>query len=458
MPIAPTRQSDRQRPLSMPRPLMLSALVAACLALPAHSLTLLESYRAAVEKDPTFQSARFERVAGEEYEAIGRSNLLPNVGLSYSQSKNDADRITTANGRSQRDSPQYDSQVTTLSVRQPLFNLDAWQRYKGGQAQARYSDAKFASGWQDLITRLTTAYLEALLAEDQLRLAIAQREAYHENQLANERMFEKGAGTRTDMLETRARYELAQAQVIEAEVNVATRRHELAVIIGSDPGTLDALVSGLPELPMQMTLVEWERLASENNPEVRAQRHSVEYAQAEAERNRAGHYPRVDLVASHSRNTADSLFTYNQQSTVNSVGVQMSLPIYSGGAVNAQTRQAAARLASNQADLDAILQKTLVEVRKQFQLVSSSRLKMLAMEQAERSAAEAVEATRKSVLGGQRVNLDVLTALQQLYITRRDLSDARHGYLLAYLRLHAAAGLLDEQSLGKVAACFSKAD
>lgn len=459
MPTAPFRCPARPRSLLMPRPSTLSALVAACLALPAHSLTLIESYRSALEKDPTFQSARYERAAGDEYEAIGRSNLLPSVGLSYSQSKNDADRTTTfTNGTRQNDTPQYDSKVATLSVRQPLFNLDAWQRYKGGQAQARYSDAKFASGWQDLITRLTTAYLEALLAEDQLRLAIAQRDAYHENQLANERMFEKGAGTRTDMLETRARYELAQAQVIESENNVANRRHQLSVIIGGDPGTLDALASGLPELPMQATLAEWERLASENNPEVRAQRHSVEYAQAEAERNRAGHYPRVDLVASHSRNTADSLFTYNQQSTVNSVGVQMSLPLYSGGAVNAQTRQAVARLASNQAEFDATLQKTMVEVRKQFQLVSSSRLKMLAMEQAERSAAEAVEATRKSVAGGQRVNLDVLTALQQLYITRRDLSDARHGYLLAYLRLHAAAGLLDEQSLGKVAACFRNAE
>ena len=76
------------------------------------------------------------------------------------------------------------------------------------------------------------------------------------------------------------------------------------------------------------------------------------------------------------------------------------------------------------------------------------------MEQAERSAAETVEATRRSVAGGQRVNVDVLNALQQLYTTRRDLSEARYGYLLAYLRLHAAAGVLDSDSLGKIAACF----
>ncbi|MFM8466208.1 MAG: TolC family protein, partial [Oxalobacteraceae bacterium] len=211
----------------------------------------------------------------------------------------------------------------------------------------------------------------------------------------------------------------------------------------------------LPDLPLVPTaLADWEQLGRERNPEVLSQRHTVAYLQAEIERNRAGHYPRVDLVASHSRTTADSLATYYQDSTVNAVGVQLSVPLYSGGGVNAQTRQAAARLAAGQAELEAMLRKLSVEVRKQFQLVTSTRKRISAMEQAERSAAEAVEATRRSVAGGHRVNLDVLTALQQLYQTRRDLAEARHVYLLSYLRLHAAAGMLDGESLGKIAACF----
>ncbi len=437
-------------------PRLTIALIAATLSLPSYALSLMEAYQVALEKDPLFQGARYNRVAANEYEAIGRAALLPNVSASYNFSKNDADRtITSANGNQSKDNPEYTSKVATLQLRQPLFNLDAWQRYMGGKVQVNYSEAKFAGDAQDLISRLTAAYLAALLAEDQLRLSVAQRDAYYENQIANQNLFDKGAGTRTDVLEARARFELAQAQVLEAQDNVKNRRDELAVIVGSDPGALDTLAAVLPELPMSpATLVEWEALATANNPAVRAQRHSVEYAQTELERNRAGHYPRVDLVASHSRNTSDSLFTYNQQSTVNAIGVQMSLPIYSGGGVNAQTRQAAARLGAGQAELDTALQKALVEVRKQFQLVASSRIRMGAMEQAVRSASETVEATRKSVLGGQRVNLDILTALQQLYTAKRDLSEARHGYLLAYLRLHAAAGTLTDEDLGKVAASF----
>lgn len=457
MPFNFAKQSLRSVPSRLPRLKITAMLMAAATAsLPAHALSLMDAYQAALEKDPIFQGARFNRAAGEEYETLGRSYLLPNVSASYNQSKNDANRTTTlANGNQQQDNPQYTSKVTTIQLRQPLFNLDGWQRYKGSKEQYGYSEAKFAADSQDLINRLTTAYLAALLAEDQLRLAIAQRDAYHENQIANQNMFEKGAGTRTDMLETRARFEVAQAEVLEAQDVVRNRRDELAVIVGGDPGPLDALTGTMPELALTPeTLPEWEAMATANNPDVRALRHSVEYARTEVERNRAGHYPRVDLVASHSRNTSDSLFTYNQESNINAIGVQFTLPIYSGGSVTAQTRQAAARLGSGQAEYDASLRKTLVEVRKQFQLVHSGRIRMAAMEQAVRSAAEAVEATRKSVAGGQRVNLDVLTALQQLYTSRRDLSDARHGYLLAFLRLHAAAGALNGDDIGKIAGCF----
>ncbi len=451
-----TRAVPRLLQSQLPKLGLTATLVASTLSLPAHALSLMEAYKVALEKDPTFQMARFDRAAGQENEAIGRAALLPSIGATYNMSQNDANRTTTlANGNKQNDNPQYTSKAATIQLRQPLFNLDAWQRYQGSKAQVNFAEAKFAFSSQDLITRLTTAYLNALFAEDQLRLAIAQRDAYNENYQSNQRMLEKGAGTKTDVLETRARYELALAQVLEAENNVKNRRDELAVVIGGEPGTLDQLAHALPELALPYaTLAEWESIANTGNPDVRAMQYSLEYAKTEVERNRAGHYPRVDLVASYSRNNSDSLFTFNQESTVQSVGVQMSIPIYSGGGISAQTRQAVARQESDRAELEANRQKALVEVRKQFQLLSSSRMRMSAMEQAEKSAAEAVEATRKSVAGGQRVNLDVLTAMNQLFTTRRDLSDARQNYLLAYLRLHAAAGALDGESLGRIASCF----
>ncbi len=460
MVIANTRKMTTKKAARAARVKVTYALLACLASAPAAAVNLLEAYRLALNMDPAFQSARFDRAAGDEYEALGRANLLPNVGINYTHSSNTADRtITQSNGNRQTDNLQYDTRIASLSLRQPLLNLDAWQRYKGGKAQSKLSEAQFAVRAQDLITRLTTSYLEALLAEDQLRLAIAQRDAYDENQRGNQRLLDMGVGTRTEMLETKARFELARAEVVEAQNNVIKKRNALAIIIGRDPDPLNDLADGLPELPLEhATLEEWESIARSDNPEILAQRYSVEYGRTETERFRAGHYPRVDLVASHSRNTSDSLFAFNQQSTINSVGIQMSVPLYSGGSVNAQTRQAAARLAAGQADLDATSLKVLLEVRTQFQLVSSSRIRMTAMAQAEQSAAEAVEATKKSVTGGQRVNLDILMALQQLFKTRRDLSEARHGYLLAYLRLKAAAGRLTEEDLVKLSVWFKSAD
>ncbi len=422
------------------------------MAVPASALSLLEAYDAALANDPKYLAALYDNAAGQENAAIGLASLLPNVAATYNYTDN--------NGELNNSPRDYIGKVANLSMRQPLLNLDSWHRYKGGQSQALFSEAKFESEAQDLILRIATAYLDSLLAQDQLRLSTAQQDAYRENQIANQQMFDKGAGTRTDMLETRARYQLAEAAVVEARDNLAQRLDELSVIIGRQPGVLDEMVISLPQFPVEpSTLTEWEDLARAHHPEIRAQLHSLDYAKAEVERNRAGHLPRVDLVASHSRSVSETIQYAGFSTAVTSVGVQVSVPLYSGGGVNAQVRQAVSKVSSSRAGYDSSVQKILVDLRKQFQLTKSTRIKISATEAAERSAAEAVEATRKSIAGGQRVNLDLLNAMQQLYTTRRDLSEAKHAYLLAYLRLHAAAGLLERKILYKVSSCFgSQAD
>lgn len=426
------------------------------LAAPAPAMSLIEAYQSALQHDAGYQSALRENEAGQESRAIGKANLLPNLSLSYSHSKSNADRTgTNPDGSRYSDSPHYVSKALTLSLRQPLFNLDALARYRQGDAQASYSDALFAGKSQELITRLSAAYFDALLAEDQLRLANAQSNALLENMTGNERLLAKGAGTKTDVLESRARYELAQAQIIEARDVVTNTRNALAMIVGQDPGALDTMRADINAMPLTPAgLAEWESIARTSNPDIVTHRYTSAYAELEVERNRAGHMPRVDLVASHSRNAADSIYTFNQESTIDMVGVQITVPLYAGGAVNAQTRQAAARLEGARADLDASTSKALVELRKQFDLLSSSQLRIAALLKAEQSALQLIEATQKSVRGGVRINLDVLNTTQQLFATRRDLAHAQHGYLMAYLQLRAAAGMLDMADLMKIGAYF----
>jgi outer membrane protein, protease secretion system len=438
---------------------VLASAVMAAFVLQANSafaLGLIQAYESALQNDPTYQSAVHENEAGKEYKALGRSNLLPSVSASYTQNKNRADyKAPNFLGQISTTHPEYDSSSATVQLRQPLLNLDAIARYKQGVAQSNYSDAQFSARSQDLVLRLVGAYADAKYAEDQYALYTIQRDTFAEQKQVNERMFQKGEGTKTDMLETQAKYDLAEAQVLEARDNLATARNTLASIVGSDITELDSLSDDFRVKPMMpATFDEWKAIALEKNSEIAAQRFAVEAAEQEIKKNRAGHAPRVDFVAALSKGKSESLTTLNQDSTVRSLGVQVSIPLYSGGSVMAATNQASANYLKTKSDLDAKTKQVLVELHKQYSLVLSSASRIDALVKTVKSARELVQATQQSVKGGVRINLDVLNAQQQLYAAQRDLAQARYNYLLSFLRLRYAAGTLNAEDLHTVAGYF----
>lgn len=420
------------------------------------AMSLVEAYESALANDATYQSAIHDNEAGLENRALGRSNLLPNIGLSYAKYKNRAD-LTQPNilGELATTHPAYDSKSSSVNLRQPLFNLDAYARYKQGNAQADYSEAVFSSKGQDLLQRLVGAYADAKFAEDQVALAIAQRDTLAEQRRVNDRMFQKGEGTKTDMLETQARLDLAEAQLLESRNNLAAARNNLAAIVGVEVSELDQLRDDFQVKTLQpASFEEWKAIAMERNPDLIAQRYYIEAGRQEVNKQRAGHAPRVDLVASYSKGLSESLTTLNQDYTSRTIGVQLIIPIYAGGSVSATTRQAVANLEKAKSDLDAKTKQVVVELRKQYDAVISGAARIAAQVKSVTSAQELVQATEQSVKGGVRINLDVLNAQQQLYTTRRDLAQARYNYIVSYLRLHGAAGSLNGEVLHDVAKYF----
>lgn len=439
--------------------LLLTTLATALLfqAGSAAALGLIEAYDAALRNDPTFQAARFENEAGQQNRAMGRAGLLPQISASYYGAKNDSDitYLKYANGKDVTIPRDYDSRAASLSLRQTVFNLEAIARYRQGAAQADYSDAVFAGKSEDLILRLVSSYADAQFADDQLRLVTAQRDAYVEQMKVNKRLFDLGEGTRTDMLETQAKAELAEAQVIEAQDNLTTARNTLAGIVGMEVKNLDALSPHFRPLSLQPAkLDEWQTMALEKNAELVAQRHAVEAARLEVHKQRSGHAPKLDLVASYSDNKSESLSTYNQVTEQRAIGLQLSVPLYSGGHTSAATAQAVANHSRAKAELDAKTSQVRVELRKQHGLVTSSLSKIDALNKAVDAAQLLITATKKSIQGGVRINLDLLNAQQQLYTARRDLAQARYTYLLSYLKLRNAAGVLNHEDLQKVAGHF----
>lgn len=439
-------------------PRLVAALALAGLAGGAGAITLNQAYEAALRNDPQYRSALAENAQGIEYRTIGRSGLLPSVQASYSRNKNWADLIQHQQGREFPSEPRYLSGNTTVQLRQPLFNMDAWARYKQGQAQADSSAAVFSTRAQELVLRVVGAYTDALFAAEQVRLSTAQRDVLAEQRKVNDRMFEKGEGTRTDMLETQARLDVAEATLLEAQDNLATARATLAGVVGIEPsqlGALDGLAPNFRIAPMQEGGFEaWKQIALANNPTLQARVFNIEIAHQEYNKARAGHTPRVDFVAQYSKAEAETLNTYTQESTARVVGVQVSIPLYQGGYVNAVSRQAFAGEEKARAEMQAETDRVLVELRKQYSATLSGVSRIRALEKAVESGRLLMVATEQSIKGGVRINLDLLNAQQQLNASERDLAQARYNYLLALLRLRAAAGTLGPDDVREIGLYF----
>ncbi|MFI8418281.1 TolC family outer membrane protein [Serratia sp. NPDC078593] len=446
--------------------LVVSSLMFAVSA-PVYSIGILDAYSLALDKDPTFQAALKEKEAGDENKNIGRAGLLPKVALSYQNApknwqtvKQPQSNIFTGETIQTTNSQQYRSYSGSVTLTQPLFDYAAYARYKAGVAQTLMSDERYRAKFMDLAVRVVGAYVEVAYAKDQIALAQAQKTAYKEQLALNDRLLAAGEGTVTDLSETQARYSLAEAQEIEARDTLDAAQRELEVIIGMPLNQFDELqilrpgkFEVVPLIPSKFE--EWQKIAIKNNPELAASRHGVDAAKYDVERNRAGFMPQVQLYASHSENDSSSDNTVNQKYRTDSIGVQVSMPIYSGGGVAASTRQAAARYGQAMYEMDAQVGSTINELRKQFNLCVSSRAKLAAYELAVKSATTQVEATRKSVLAGQRVNVDVLNAEQQLYSAQRDLASAKYTYIKSWISLLSDSGTLDENDVKRVAQYFT---
>ena len=422
----------------------------------AGAVSLQQAYEAALKHDPQFRMRFYENESGKELRKLGLAQLLPNVAGSYSYGKNVADQEFSRVGAAPVVThPKYTSRSAVVQLRQPLFNLDAIMRYRQGKVQSAQSGELYEAGIDEVSVRVVSSYLDVLFAQDQLALARVQRDAHLEQQKVNQRLFEKGEGTRTDMLETQARLDLAEAQLIESQDNLQAARETLEGVIGMDPGELDRLGEDFrPAALNPSSFEEWSKLALARNNQLAAARLAVENARLDIGRNKAGHLPRVDFVAAYSKADSETLTNLGQENTNRQLGVQVNIPIYSGGAVSASTRQAAANYGRAQAELDSLTNQTLVELRKAHSLVTSSGRKIDALIKAVESGKLLMTATEQSIKGGVRINLDLLNAQQQLFTSQRDLAQARYTYLVGVMRLRAAAGTLEADAIRELAAYF----
>jgi protease secretion system outer membrane protein len=438
-------------------PLFATALLLGCTQ--AYAMGPFEVYEQALRNDPVFLGAIKERDAGLENRIIGRAGLLPRLSYSYNKGRNHSEASLPDNrGGSVTDTREYNSYGSTFSLQQPLFDYEAYASYRKGVAQALFADETFRGKSQELLVRVLTYYTQALFAQDQIDIAQAKKKAYQQQFQQNEHLFRQGEGTRTDILEAGSRYELAIAEEIAARDEQDASLRELGALIGVpsvDIDDLQPLSEGFAAFTLQPANYDtWHELALANNPDLASQRQALEIAHHEVERNRAGHLPRVSAYARSSKQESESTNTYNQRYDTNTIGIEVSMPLYAGGGVSASTRQASRNKENAEYELEGKTRETLIQLRRQFSACLSGVSKLRAYEKALKSAEALVVSTQQSILGGERVNLDILNAEQQLYTTRRDLAQARYDYLMAWTKLHYYAGTLKETDLAKVDEAF----
>jgi outer membrane protein, protease secretion system len=415
----------------------------------AQSLDLLESLRLALLNDAIYQAALATNQADQEVLPQARAQLRPNLSLNATRSNNWTDSETPGLQGPVENSYEYVGGNTALSVKQPLYRKFNFELYKQAKSQVNNANAVLDHERHNLVMRISHDFFSALLAQEQLQLVLSQNEVYAAQLKSAKRGFETGAGTRIDIDDAQARYDLSLAQELEARQNVDFTRRQLQVIINQPVDSLMILDAQRMELtrPVPDNVDEWIARGESNNAELRALLANVEAARFEIEKAKSGHYPTLDLYAQRSKSESDTNTTINNKHLTTSVGLQFSMPLWSGGSVNSQTRQAAANLEKVKYQYEARRREIGQQVRKEFQNVSEGVLKVKALELAERSAGQAVYSNQRGFQAGTRNRVDILNAQQQLMNARRDLTEARYVFMLARIRLHGLMGNSSDDEL-----------
>ena len=427
------------------RPILALALAAAVCG--ARAADLVSIYNDAKVSDPVYQSNRAIYEAALEKLPQARASYLPLIGATASVFRNHIDLQGPPN-------EDYTSKTFAVTLSQPIFRLQNWIAIGQAKYQVIQAEANLANAQQDLALRVAQAYFDVLLAQDNVALSEAQKSAIDQQLAQAKRNFEVGTATIVDTLEAQARYDQSSAKEVADKYDLETKRRALQVLLGKLPDSLTPLRDPLELAPPQPADIEaWVRASEQSSFTIASAKANYEFFAEEVARQRAAHLPTLDLSGSLSRSdsptNANPPFVGPVVNT-SSIGLTLSVPIYSGGIIQSRVREALANRTRAEQDLENTRRTVAQAVRTNFLNVTSGIALVRALDQALTSTKSQLDST---ILGrdvGVRTSVDVLNAQQQVFQARRDLQQARYIYLLSTLRLKAATGTLSDADMEAV--------
>lgn len=410
----------------------------------AFAADLASVYDMAKNNDPTFIAEQFQLEVGELSVPLARSALKPSITVdgAYRQRNQDINGIDTNSDDS------FGVGDAQIALTQALFDRPSRVAVDQAEDLAAQSGIEYEIAEEELILRVAQRYFAVLATEDNLDLAQSNKKAIQRQlELAQERL-NVGLGTRTDLFQSRSRFELAVADEIEALKLIDDARQALIELVGEDPGDLDNLDENAPITdPAPADVQDWIGRAQTNNRALQSEFLTTDIAEKEIDRQQAARYPLVDLGLSSSYN--DNRGT-NVDSTTNDIGIRLSIPLYLGGLISNRVKEAALNHNTSLQRLESTRRAVERGTRDAYFDVLAKVRRVEALKEAVIAAEATVEAKEEGFAAGLITNLDVLDAQRDLFAAQRDYLSERYEYILAVFTLEQAVGTLDIEDINRV--------
>jgi len=400
--------------------------------------------------DPGFQAAKQELIGLMEVVPQAQAALLPNASLSAGRNRVWLDREDGGVSST----ADYFSQNGTLSVRQPILRLPQWVQLKQAKTQEATREPARRRAEADLLLRVASAYFDLLYAGQSLDYIEALATASLEQLRAARRGFELGQGTRTDIDDAQARYDLAMAQGVQARQNRVLAERQLALQLGLGQGEPIKLAI----LPLQVTqapaaggsLDHWLSLAQQHNPDLQLARAKLALAQLEVDKAQAGHYPTVDAIGQRSLSKSENTQFPRSSYFSTQIGVQINIPLYAGGATESAIRQALANRERERFAVEQVSNDLAIKVQREHNTLIEGEKRLQAARQSLLSAEQLVISTGRGMMAGTRTIVDRLNAMQRRAEARRELALVLYQLHLARLKLAVLAAPDGQEAVDEV--------
>lgn len=409
---------------------------------------LIDIYKAALNSDPIYQAAVSTRLAQREAIPQSVAALLPNISAQANISNN-YQNITQPPSTGQPNGiSNFQSQGYNISIRQPLINVNDWIAVKQARNIGKQADLTLAAAAQDLIFRVAFAYFNVLSAQDTLKFTRAEKTADSKQLNQAQKRVQVGLDALTSVYEAKAAYDKSLAKEISAENTLRNNQEALRQLTGQNYSSIKSFAKNIPlQTPQPNNIEAWINAASQNNLKLMAARYGVEVSREKIKMQASGHLPNLSLIGNYGKtdafNNAPSIFNTNG----GTLGLELDVPLFSGGAVSSKTRQAQYDFQTATANLDNTYRMLITNTKQKYNDILADISKIKAEQQAIKSAQLSLDSNEESYKAGTRTIVDILIAQQNLYDAKRAAASDHYNYLLDTLLLKQDAGSLKPNDL-----------